>query len=429
MAQKLINIKKLKIGVIGLGYVGLPLALELGKKFDVIGYDKSNSRIRNLTINKDINKEVSKTELKKSKHLTLTDENGTLIGRDIFIITVPTPILKNKKPDLRPLIEATKTISKLIKKNGIVIYESTVYPGATEEVCVPIIEKNSKFKLNTDFFVGYSPERINPGDKNHNLTSIKKIVSGSNRQSLEIIDRVYKSIIKAGTYRAESIKVAEAAKVIENIQRDVNIALINEFSLIFDKLGLNTYSVLNAAATKWNFIKFQPGLVGGHCIGIDPYYLTYKSKKIGYNPRVILAGRKINDSMSSHVISKLEKKFKSFNMKLDNAKIVILGITFKENCSDIRNSKAIDLYSSLRKKSRNVSCYDKRVNKSDLAKNNEIKMVGRLRKSYYDAIIIASPHDEIKKLGIKKIRSYCANKGIIFDIKSAFAHNLVDLTL
>ena len=429
MSQKLINIKKLKIGVIGLGYVGLPLSVALGKKFDVIGYDKSKSRIKDLTMNIDINNEVNKKELKKSKYLTLTNEKNALVGRDIFIITVPTPILKNKRPDLRPLIEATKTTSKFIKKNGIVIYESTVYPGATEEVCVPIIEKYSKFRLNKEFFVGYSPERINPGDKVHNLTNIKKIVSGSNYQSLKIIDLIYKSIIKAGTYSAESIKVAEAAKVIENIQRDVNIALINEFSLIFDKLGLNTYSVLNAAATKWNFIKFQPGLVGGHCIGIDPYYLTYKSKKIGYKPRVILAGRKINDSMASHVISKLEKKFKSFNMKIHNAKIVILGITFKENCNDIRNSKALDLYFSLRKKSKNITCYDKRVNKSDLSEYNEVKMVERLRKSYYDAIIIASPHDEFKKLGIKKIRSYCADKGIIFDIKNAFASNLVDLTL
>ena len=429
MSQKLINIKKLKIGVIGLGYVGLPLSVALGKKFDVIGYDKSKSRIKDLTMNIDINNEVNKKELKKSKYLKLTNEKSALVGRDIFIITVPTPILKNKRPDLRPLIEATKTTSKFIKKNGIVIYESTVYPGATEEVCVPIIEKYSKFRLNKEFFVGYSPERINPGDKVHNLTNIKKIVSGSNYQSLKIIDLIYKSIIKAGTYSAESIKVAEAAKVIENIQRDVNIALINEFSLIFDKLGLNTYSVLNAAATKWNFIKFQPGLVGGHCIGIDPYYLTYKSKKIGYKPRVILAGRKINDSMASHVISKLEKKFKSFNMKIHNAKIVILGITFKENCNDIRNSKALDLYFSLRKKSKNITCYDKRVNKSDLSENNEVKLVERLRKSYYDAIIIASPHDEFKKLGIKKIRSYCADKGIIFDIKNAFASNLVDLTL
>ena len=429
MAIRFNDNKKLKISVIGLGYVGLPLAVELGKKYDVIGYDKSNSRIKDLTVNLDTNNEVYKSELKKSKHLKLTNEKDALIGRDIFIITVPTPILKNKKPDLRPLIEATKTISKSIKKNSIVVYESTVYPGATEEVCVPIIEKYSKSRFNKDFFVGYSPERINPGDKNHSLINIKKIVSGSNYRSLEIIDGIYKSIIKAGTYRAESIKVAEAAKVIENIQRDVNIALVNEFSLIFDKLNLNTNSVLNAAATKWNFIKFQPGLVGGHCIGIDPYYLTYKSKKIGYDPRVILAGRKINDSMSSHVIRKLEKKFKSLNKKLDNAKIIILGITFKENCSDIRNSKAIDLYLRLKRKSKNITCYDNRVKKADLYKNNEIKLVKHLKKSYYDAIIIASPHDEIKKLGIKKIRSYCGDKGIIFDIKNAFAQNLVDLTL
>ncbi len=421
--------KKIKINIIGLGYVGLPLAIELGKKFDVLGYDNKKTRINELLKFQDVNNEFKRNDIKKSKYLKFTYNTNLLRNREIFIITVPTPIFKNNKPNLNPLIESTRMVANLIESGNTVIYESTVYPGATEEVCAPIIEEYSGLKLNKDFYLGYSPERINPGDKKHNIRNITKIVSGSNKKTLKLVNSIYKSIIDVGTYQAESIQVAEAAKVIENIQRDLNIALINEFSIIFDKLNLNTNSVLKAAETKWNFIKFYPGLVGGHCIGVDPYYLTYKSKKIGYDPFVILAGRKMNNSMPKRIISKLDRVMSLKKKNINGSKILIMGITFKENCSDIRNSKALELYYKLSMLSNHVECYDTLVNPADLPLKNKIKIISKLKKSYYDAIIISSPHDEFKKIGIKNIRKLCKRNGVIFDIKSIFPRNLVDAAL
>ena len=339
------------ISIIGVGYVGLPLAIKLSKYFKVYGYDANNERIDQLKKGIDIFKD-QKISNKEKKKIKFTNNINELENSNIFIVTVPTPVKKNKNPDLSHLISASKTVGSVMKRNSIVIYESTVYPGCTEEVCVPVLEKYSKLKANFDFFYGYSPERINVGDKKHKIENIKKIVSSSNKYSMKKIFKVYNSIIRAGVYKAESIKVAEAAKVIENTQRDLNIALINELSIIFSKLGINTNEVLNAALTKWNFVKYEPGLVGGHCVGVDPYYLTYKSKKIGYNPKVILSGRKTNDQMSKHVFDLVNKYAKKNHIDKKRYKVLVLGYSFKENCSDIRNSKIEDLVNHFLKKKR-----------------------------------------------------------------------------
>lgn len=419
--------KSFKIAIIGLGYVGLPLAVEFAKRRKVIGYDYNKLRIAELTRCVDITNEVSTRELKKSK-IFFTSKEIDIASCNFFIITVPTPVKKNKKPDFSHLISASKTVGKFLKKGDIVVYESTVYPGATEEICLPILEKKSNLKLNKDFCIGYSPERINPGDKKHKLSNIIKIVSGSNKASLKIINNIYSQIARAGTFKASSIKVAEASKVIENAQRDLNIAFVNELSQIFTKLEIDTEEILKGAATKWNFINFSPGLVGGHCIGVDPYYLTFKSKKIGYEPKIILAGRKLNDDMPRYTYLKLVQFLKKQNLFKKKIKILIMGITFKENCPDIRNSKVFELINLLEKKFIKIDCYDPWVKAG--ANNKNYNKINFLKKNYYDVVIIAVKHDYFAKLGIKNIRSLCKKKsGIIYDLKYLFSKNLTDLRL
>ena len=405
--------KNTKICIIGLGYVGLPLAIAFQKYFNVIGYDIDSSRINSLNKHIDTTEEVTKSELKKAKFIRFTSQKKKIGKVDIFIVTVPTPIFKSKTPDLRLLKKACMTVGEIINKNNIVIFESTVYPGVTEDVCAKLIEKKSGLKFNKDFFCGYSPERINPGKSEYKLENIIKITSGSSKASSVIIDKLYKKIIKAGTYFAESIKVAEAAKVIENTQRDLNISLINELSILFNKLHINTSQVLDAASTKWNFLNFKPGLVGGHCIGVDPYYLTYKSKQIGYEPRVILSGRKMNDAMSKYVsdkvISSLKKKYKI----IKNKKVLILGFTFKENCKDVRNTRVFDIYRNLKLKNIKVDIYDPLVDRKDVYKNYRIKLLSKLPKNKYNLILIAVGHKNFKK-----IKNNYFSGSLLFDLKS-----------
>ena len=411
---------KYKIGVIGLGYVGLPLAVEFGKKYPTIGYDVSLSRIQELINGIDITGETSKLKIKSSLQLSFSSNIEDLSKCNIFIIAVPTPINKKNIPDLKMLLSATNSIGSIIKKNDIVIYESTVYPGCTEEDCVPVLEKVSGLKYNKDFFCGYSPERINPGDKKRTLTKILKITSGSNERIANKVDNLYSSIIKAGTYKASSIRIAEAAKVIENCQRDINIAFVNELSIIFNKMNLDTNEVLDAASTKWNFLPFKPGLVGGHCIGVDPYYLTFKAKKMGYESKVILSGRKLNDKMpeeiSGNVISYLKNN--KFNLKKING--LILGITFKENCSDIRNSKVVDIYNKLISQNINIDVYDPYANNNEVHTKYSIDLIDfkGIKKSFYDFILVAVSHREFNNLNLEK---YCRIKSsLIYDIKNIF---------
>ena len=418
---------KIIIGILGLGYVGLPLAVEFSKKFNVVGFDINEKRIKNLKNNKDHTLEVSRKNLIKSKKLNFTSSIDDLSSCNIFIITVPTPIDKKNNPNLKPIIEASKLVAKIIKKN-FVIYESTVYPGLTEEVCVPIIENISKLKLNKDFYVGYSPERINPGDTNHKISDIVKITSGSNKYSSNFINKLYKKIITAGTYKTSSIKVAEAAKVIENTQRDLNIALMNELSMIFNKLKIDTKEVIKAASTKWNFNKFLPGLVGGHCIGVDPYYLTFKSSEAKYTPKIILAGRKINDNMHKFVISKLVSTIKQKKIQASKPKILILGLTFKENCPDFRNSKSLKLAEDLAKKNFSVSCHDPYFYSIKQHKV-KFKIIKKFKKKYYDAILILTPHKEYLSIGIKKIKSFAKKNSVIFDVKSVFSKEDSDIRI
>jgi len=430
------NLKKIKLAVLGLGYAGLPLALEFAKKRNVVGYDINLQRIKNLKIGFDKNKEFSKKQIKKIKKIQFTNNQNDLADCNFFIISVPTPITKSKIPDLKILKFASRIVGRFVKKNDIIIYESTVYPGVTEEVCVPILEKFSKLRyLNSDnlncpgFYCGYSPERINPGDKKHNISNVVKVTSGSTPKVSKTIDKLYKEIVKVGTYLAPSIKIAEAAKVIENSQRDLNIAFINELSIIFRKMNLDFKSIVNAAKTKWNFIPFEPGLVGGHCIGVDPYYLTHKAKKVGYNPQVILSGRKLNDNMGKYVANQLLKKLKKRRKKILSSKIIIMGVTFKENCSDFRNSKIIDIYKSLKNNRLNVDLYDPIVDKRDFFQSHKIKLIPKIRENFYDAAIIAVPHEEIKKIGIDKIRKILKKNSFIFDIKGIFGVDKTDLRL
>ena len=419
------NIENSKIAIIGLGYVGLPLAIEFGKKFITIGYDIDNHRIYDLKKNIDKTKETKKIDFFKSKKLKFTNKLAEIAECNIFIVTVPTPINSNKTPDLSFLKKASKDLGKIIKKKSIVIYESTVYPGVTEDICIPIIEKISKLKLNKDFYAGYSPERINPGDKEHRLTDIVKVTSGSNKYASRLIDELYKKIIKAGTFKALSIKTAEAAKVIENTQRDLNISLMNELSIIFDKLGLDSQSVIDTAATKWNFQKFKPGLVGGHCIGVDPYYLTYKSKEIGYEPKVILAGRKINDSMATHIANRIFKKMKLKKISFKKSKVLILGYTFKENCPDTRNTKVLDLITSLQKKITNCNVYDPYIK----SQKNEIN-INFLKKmpinDNYDILVLAVRHNEFLKISEKNLSKIMTSNKIIFDLQNVFPRKITD---
>jgi len=415
-----------KIALIGLGYVGLPLAIEFGKKFKVIGFDISKDRINLLKKNEDPNLEISKKEFLDSTHLSFSNSVDDIKDCNIFIITVPTPIYNNKMPDLTALKKSSQTVGSVLKKNDIVIYESTVFPGATEEFCVPILEKQSKLKFNTDFYCGYSPERINPGDKKHRLIDIKKVTAGSTPQIATEVDKLYKIIISAGTYKAESIKVAEAAKVIENTQRDLNIALINELALIFKKMNIDTEQVLNAACTKWNFLPFRPGLVGGHCIGVDPYYLTYKANKIGYYPEIILAGRKINDNMAAYVAKEVLKLMNSKDIQIAKANILIMGLTFKENCPDYRNSRVVDLIREFKNFNCNVDVYDPLVDKKKFAYEYKIEVIEKPIKNKYDATIIAVAHDEFKSLTKKQIRAYGKPNHVLYDIKYLLKSNETD---
>ena len=423
------QINDLKIAVIGLGYVGLPLVLEFSKKIKIIGFDINKRRIKELKSGKDKNLEFGKEVLKKSKKLHLTHNVNDLKLVNCFIITVPTPIDKYKKPDLKPLNEASKIVGKKLKKKDLVIYESTVYPGCIEEECVPILEKFSHLKFNKDFFCGYSPERINPGDKKYTISKIKKITSGSTPQIASLVDSLYKKIIKAGTHKAPTIKVAEAAKVIENTQRDLNIALVNELSILFNKLNIDTQAVLDAAKSKWNFLPFKPGLVGGHCIGVDPYYLTHKAKKIGYKAKIILAGRDLNDKMGMHVASKLVSAMKNKNINIKKSRILIMGLTFKENCADIRNSGVKNLFESLKKLNCIIDLYDPWTKNKDIKKVIKLNSIKILKKNTYDGLIIAVAHDKFKSLGLSRIKKLCKRNRVIYDLKNLFNSGGIDLRL
>jgi len=409
---------KKKICIIGLGYVGLPLAIEFAKVAKVIGFDTNKDRIKNLIDNIDINLEVEKINIKKTNLIKFSNDKNDLKNNDFYIITVPTPVNNYNNPDLKYLIEATKLVAKNLKKNSIVVYESTVFPGCTEEICVPIIEKYSGLKFNKSFYCGYSPERINVGDKKHSLIKIKKVTSGSTPESAKKIDNLYKKIINVGTHLAPSIKVAEAAKIIENTQRDLNIGLINELSIIFNLMKIDTKEVLEAAATKWNFVPYKPGLVGGHCIGVDPYYLTYKAKKIGYNPKIILASRKLNNEMSRYVAKRFVNLMQTKKIILSRSKILILGITFKKNCTDIRNTKVIDLINYLKSYKLKIDVYDPWANIDFLTiKNfNFIKKIDDKKK--YDGVIFAVAHDVFKKINKKKLDKFLKKKSVIYDIES-----------
>lgn len=417
------------IAIIGLGYVGLPLAVEFGKKYPTLGFDINQKRISELQSGVDITQEVSPTEFKEALYLSYSSDRNALKTANVYIITVPTPIDEHKAPDLTPLRKASETVGNVIQKGDIVVYESTVYPGATEEVCIPIIEKHSGLTFNQDFFAGYSPERINPGDKEHRVTTIKKVTSGSTPEIATIVDNLYASIITAGTYKASSIKVAEAAKVIENTQRDLNIALINELAIIFNKLGIDTMEVLEAAGTKWNFLPFRPGLVGGHCIGVDPYYLTHKAEAIGYHPEIILAGRRINDSMGKYVVSQLIKAMIKNKIHVVDAKVLILGLTFKENCPDIRNTKVIDILEELQDYGIHVDIYDPWASSEDVLHEYKFTPVSTPTPGNYDAIILAVAHHQFKTLGAAGIRSFAKPKALLYDLKNILPKSEVDLRL
>ena len=419
----------LKIAVIGLGYVGLPLAVEFGKKFSTVGFDINRKRVDELRSGNDFTLEVNSEDLGRATHLIYTTEIEAIKDCNFYIVTVPTPIDDSNSPDLKPLESASKSVCKVFNNVDIVVYESTVYPGATEEVCIPIIEKESGLNFNQDFFAGYSPERINPGDKVNTLTKITKITSGSTPEVAELVDKVYQSIISAGTYRAESMKVAEAAKVIENTQRDLNIAIVNEFAKIFNILGIDTEAVLNAAGSKWNFLKFKPGLVGGHCISVDPYYLTHKAQEVGYRPEVILAGRRINDGMGQYVATQIDKKKENKKIHIDEAKVLVMGFTFKGDCPDVRNTKIIDIIHELKSFNINVDVCDNWANRNEVKEHYNIELIDTLKQSYYDGLIIAVDHSEYKELGIDYIRSLLKNNHIIYDVKHVFNQSDTDIRL
>jgi UDP-N-acetyl-D-galactosamine dehydrogenase len=419
------DIKDTKIAVIGLGYVGLPLAVEFAKKFAVVGYDISVPRITELRQGKDSSLEVDSEEL-ASVSMTFTDRLADLGDSNVFIVTVPTPIDGYKNPDLRPLISASRTVGQVIGKGDVVVFESTVYPGATEEDCIPVIEEVSGLKFNRDFFAGYSPERINPGDREHRVTTIKKVTSGSTPEIADFVDALYASIIVAGTHQASSIKVAEAAKVIENTQRDVNIALINELSLIFGQLGIDTEEVLKAAGTKWNFLPFRPGLVGGHCIGVDPYYLTHKAQAIGYHPAMILAGRRINDGMGSHVAGSVVKLMLKRGRRVNGGRTLILGLTFKENCPDLRNTRVIDIVEELESYGIQVDVWDPWVSAAEAEHEYGIRPIPQPEPGVYDSMILAVAHRQFAELGADRIREFGAPGAVLFDVKYLFPSAATD---
>jgi UDP-N-acetyl-D-galactosamine dehydrogenase len=421
------NLDNAKIAIIGLGYVGLPLAVEFGKKRPVLGFDINAARIAELQSGQDHTLEVSPEELKTASHLTFGSNPEDLKACQVFIVTVPTPVDKANRPDLTPLIKASETVGRVMAANGIVIYESTVYPGATEEVCVPVLEKFSGKKFNTDFFCGYSPERINPGDKEHRLPSIKKVTSGSTPEVAEAVDQLYKQIIIAGTHKASSIKVAEAAKVIENTQRDVNIALMNELSLIFNRLGIDTLEVLQASGTKWNFLPFRPGLVGGHCIGVDPYYLTHKAQELGYHSEVILAGRRINDSMGTYVADQTVKLMLRKNLPVLGSRVLVLGMTFKENCPDLRNTKVVDIVKALQGYNTQVDVYDPWIDVTEAQHEYGLTCLTQPpQNGHYAAIVLAVGHHQFVALGEQGIKAFGRSGAVIYDVKSMLPMGAAD---
>ncbi len=425
----MLQLAELKIAIIGLGYVGLPLAVEFGKKVPVVGFDIHQKRIDELTSGHDHTLEVSPEELAQAAQLSYTANLEDLKDCNFFIVTVPTPIDEFKQPDLTPLVKASTSIGQVLNAGDIVVYESTVYPGATEEVCIPVLEKVSGLIFNQDFYAGYSPERINPGDKLHRVSNILKVTSGSTPDVAEFVDQVYKLVIEAGTHKAESIKVAEAAKVIENTQRDVNIALINELALIFNKMGIDTESVLKAAGTKWNFLPFRPGLVGGHCIGVDPYYLTYKAQAIGYHPEIILAGRRLNDAMGAYVVTQLVKSMIKKKIQVEGAKVLVLGLSFKENCPDIRNTKIIDIVKELQEYHIDVDIYDPRVNADEAEHEYGIRTTEALQNGIYDAVILAVAHEQFVALGAEKIRALGKESHVLYDLKYVLPQTASDIRL
>jgi len=423
----MISSNNIEIAIIGLGYVGLPLAVEFGKHSPTLGFDINQARINELKRGEDHTLEVSSDELARATKLSYSADIADLRRANVYIVTVPTPIDEHRQPDLTPLIKASETLGKVVKAGDVVIYESTVYPGATEEDCIPVIERVSGLKYNVDFFAGYSPERINPGDKEHRVTTIKKVTSGSTPDIAEFVDKLYGSIITAGTYKASSIRVAEAAKVIENTQRDLNIALINELAVIFNKLGIDTEEVLLAAGTKWNFLPFRPGLVGGHCIGVDPYYLTHKAQAVGYHPEVILAGRRINDSMGQYVVSELVKAMLKKRIHVDGARVLVMGLTFKENCPDIRNTKVVDILAELKEYGVAADVFDPWVNAAEAQHEYGITPITTPVHGNYDAIILAVGHNEFKAMGATGIRQLCRPDSVIYDLKYVLDKNLVDI--
>ncbi|EJO29514.1 Vi polysaccharide biosynthesis protein VipA/TviB [Achromobacter marplatensis] len=423
------RIQDVKLAVVGLGYVGLPLAVEFGKKRSVIGFDINTRRIDALKAGHDHTLEVSDAELAEAAQLTYTADRAELGEANVFIVTVPTPIDEYKQPDLTPLVKASETIGAVLKRGDIVIYESTVYPGATEEDCVPVLERVSGLKFNVDFYAGYSPERINPGDKEHRVSTIKKVTSGSTPEVAELVDQLYKQIITAGTHKASSIRVAEAAKVIENTQRDVNIALINELALIFNKMGIDTEAVLQAAGTKWNFLPFRPGLVGGHCIGVDPYYLTHKAQSIGYHPEIILAGRRLNDSMGGYVVSQLVKAMTKQRIHVQGARVLVMGLAFKENCPDLRNTRIVDIVHELRDYNVDVDVYDPWVDAEEAVHEYGLTPVAKLEEGKYDAVILAVAHNQFKALGAEGIRKLGKEQHVLYDLKYVLSPAESDLRL
>ncbi|MCS6237834.1 Vi polysaccharide biosynthesis UDP-N-acetylglucosamine C-6 dehydrogenase TviB [Shewanella baltica] len=423
------NLESLNIGIIGLGYVGLPLAVEFGKKYNTTGFDINEPRVQELTSGKDSTLECTSSELSEALLLKYTSSLEDIKKCNFYIVTVPTPIDCNNAPDLTPLKKASEALGKIISADDIVVFESTVYPGATEEVCLPIIERVSGLKFNKDFFAGYSPERINPGDKVNRLTTIVKITSGSTPDVAEFVDAVYRTIVTAGTHKASSIKVAEAAKVIENTQRDLNIAIINEFAKIFNRLDIDTEEVLKAAGTKWNFLPFKPGLVGGHCISVDPYYLTHKAKEVGYMPEVILAGRRINDGMGSYVATQMVKKLASTKIHIDEAKVLVMGFTFKGDCPDVRNTKVIEIIKELKSFNINVDVYDTWASPAEVKHEYGIDLITELKENNYDGIILAVDHSELKVMGIEKVRALGKQNHVVYDVKYVFPLDAADIRL
>ncbi len=437
------SIKNLKLAVIGLGYVGLPLAVEFGKKRSVVGFDVNQQRIDELKQGKDFTLETQSEELRDATYLSYTTELSDLQDCNCYIVTVPTPIDQHKRPDLMPLMRASETVGKVLKSGDIVIYESTVYPGCTEEDCVPVLENFSGLKYissllgepveeqidSCGFFCGYSPERINPGDKEHRITTIKKVTSGSTPEIADLVDSLYNEIVTAGTHKAKSIRVAEAAKVIENTQRDLNIALVNELAIIFNKMNIDTQAVLEAAGSKWNFLPFRPGLVGGHCIGVDPYYLTHKAQELGYNPEIILAGRRMNDGMGAYVVAQLVKKMTEKSVQVEGARVLLMGLAFKENCPDIRNTKVVDIIHELKEHRCEIDVYDPWVDKEESLREYGITPIIQLRKDAYDAIILAVAHKEFKDMGANDIKGFAKEHAVLYDLKYVLPVDEVDLCL